>query len=180
MARQTLHIDKHLLTSAIEAAKNVSLSNPTALNQFIAKYLQKHGITISHPTIGKRIAEYGIATPFSHSPIREEESLKKTKSTLDLTPFTSRGIVVTSLSDLLTSPLKDDETNLAIMAAIVAVRKEAGLPALSLKQFERLKNEHSDSDARDSSGSERDLPGRSEVELSDSGTNPQRRLSGVR
>lgn len=148
MARKKIPIDRDILEQAITQVEG-GRNPPSSLN---ALYVAV-GELLGRPAgvVKGRIEDYGLT--LKTQPGRTRKSSKKTPSPpirtektpiLDLTPYTKRGIRVTSLGDLFTSSLKDDETNRAIMSAIVEIRQTYGLPALSSDDFRRLKKEKGD------------------------------------
>lgn len=144
------HIDRDALVASItkiEGGKNPP-KNLSSLFKAVAEDLGT-----SPGAVMGRINDYGITVAtkpgrrvgVKEEPIEQEQEKKenpKIEPGIDLTPFTSRGIIVRNIDDLYTSALKDDNTNKAIMAAIVEIRRTKGLPALSREDFQRLKGEN--------------------------------------
>jgi hypothetical protein len=140
MARKKTPIDRDQLIQAIAQVEG-GKKPPTNLAMLYKKVSDLLGK--SPGAVKGRIEDYGI--PLKTQPGRRvgEPTIHpaKSSSTLDLTPFTKRGIVVRELGDLYTSSLRTDEENRKLMAAIVEVRKTYGLPAMSEEEFRRIKKE---------------------------------------
>lgn len=157
--RKKVMLDKDALTAAVKEVEN-GRNPPTNLSDLyraVSEKLVQQGMTEATPgAVLGRIQDYNIPLKTQpgrrfgrDNPDNEQEGIissaspprPQTTNDIDWSPFTKRGIEVNSLADIFTSPLKDDDTNCAIMSAIVEIRRTYGLPALSTEEFNRLKRE---------------------------------------
>lgn len=148
MARKKLSIDKAKLEAAVKKIEGgmTPPKNVSQLYTMVSKDLMSQGVHATPATVKGRIIDYNIPL-LTQGPRVQTDTEKPTETPeptdppegFDFKPFTRRGIKVESLADMLTSPLKDDTTNRAIMYAIAEIRRTAGLPALSIEEFRRLK-----------------------------------------
>lgn len=119
MGRPRINIDRGLLEKAIQDVQNGNDPPPT-LSQLYKRVAEKLGKGATPAAVIGRIKEYDISVQ-----IRDNESKTKIPYA-EFSPFTSRGIVVTTVGDLLTSHLKDDDINRKIREAWAEVRRKTG------------------------------------------------------
>lgn len=159
MGRVKIDIGKQTLIDAIAAVENDPdpPNTLTLLWKRVADNLQEHGVKVSTTFIINRVKEFGIEVrtkPATQGLAKEAtpgsgkvKPIPTHMVTVDVSEFVRRGLTIRTLSDILTSPLRDDETNTALMGAIAHIREGEGLPALSLQEFGRIKKAALDRDA---------------------------------
>lgn len=132
MTRKRIEIPKHKLVKAVRACESNAKSLHELHTRVVAYLNDEYGIG----AIRERIKEYEITTSVQPGKRHGGRTTRAKGQEVDLTPFTSRGLTVRTLGDMVASHVRDEKTNKLIKDAWREVRKQHDLPCHSYYEKE--------------------------------------------